>query len=112
MITEFDLKDIVSLAYNGDWVARKFFSNAGVYIGKMIANIVMLLDISLIILGGGVIDAGDILIKPINDALNDQLKHFPRDVMVKKAQIKDISGAIGALNLIYKYMNNGKSIQL
>ena len=107
-----DLKDVVNLACQGDKDAYGIFYEAGVHIGRMITNIVMLLDISLVILGGGVTGAGDLLLKPINKTLNDCLKHFKRNVEIKKSELGDSNGAIGALSLIYRQFNCGRLIQV
>ncbi|MEC0090212.1 ROK family protein [Paenibacillus macquariensis] len=111
-VSELDLKDVVSLAANGDAVARDIFKQAGVHLGKMIGSMIMLLDISLIVLGGGVTGAGDILLEPLNDTLKGYLKYVQRDMKVIEARLGDNSGAIGALNLIYKQLNDGNSIEV
>lgn len=109
---KYDLKDIVNLAYQGDSAAREVFLQAGVHIGKMIASIVMLLDISLVVIGGGVAGAGDILLAPVSNTVDACLKQFKRNVKIERSQLGDNNGAIGALSLIYRHINNGKFIQI
>jgi glucokinase len=100
------LNSLVDLAQQGDLLIESLFVDAGEHIGKMLSAIVMLLDIPLIILGGGVMEAGDLIFNPLNSTLNDRLKQFNRTVVIKKSQLGDNIGAIGALNLIYKKVNN------
>lgn len=106
----FSLEEIVGMAERGDSDAKGLFSQAGVHIGNVITGLVMLLDISTIILGGGVANSGDLLLKPASNTVNTCLKKFNRDINIKKAQLGEKSGAIGALGLIYENINGGKTI--
>ncbi len=104
------LGDVVNLAKKGDWLAIKAFSQAAEYIGRMAASLVMLLDVSIIVLGGGVSQVGDILIKPVSETLNTLISNFNRNVVIENSYLRDNSGVYGALALIYKLINNNKTI--
>lgn len=67
-------------------------------IAKAIYNLVMVLDISLIIVGGGAtIDS--YFIGELNEKINDRLKIFKRKVEIRTAYYKEYSGIMGALQL-------------
>ena len=105
---QLDLKEVADLAHNGNYEAREVFLQAGRYIGKMIAGIVMLLDISVVVIGGGVIEAGEVLLKPIRDTFDTHIKLLNRKVALEKTRLGDNNSAIGSLSLIYSYLNSGK----
>jgi glucokinase len=109
---DIDLKDVVELAYKGDNTAQEVFGQAGVHIGNMLVNIVMLLDIPLIVLGGGVADAGDILLKPVKNTVDMHLGKLKRSVLIKQAQLGTYSGAFGALSLAYRRINNNNNLKI
>jgi glucokinase len=107
---EFDLKDVVNLAKEGDRDSIAAFAETAAYIGKVMAELVMILDIPLIIVGGGVSMAGDILLKPIKEILNNYLEQFNHNIRVVGSQLGDNCGVIGALSLIYRHLNHGKMV--
>ncbi len=101
-----DLRDVVSVAAHGNAKAVDVLLQAGAYVGKMIAGLVMTLDLSLIILGGGATGAGDLLSEPVRDSVRRCLGVHQRDVKIVRCHLGDSSGTIGALNLIHQYVNN------
>lgn len=100
-----DLKEVVHLAGAGTVWAVQVFEEAGSYLANMMASLVMTLDLPLIVLGGGVIQAGDLILNPIRQGLDSFFSDSGRNVEVKVSQLVDDSGVIGALNLIYKHIN-------
>jgi glucokinase len=105
-----DLKEVARFAKMGLSDASGLFAEAGEHIGKMAASLVMVLDLQAIILGGGVMEAGDVLLESINTTLNVYLKSFKRDIKVIKSQMGDNNGPIGALNLIIRFADENKFI--
>ncbi len=57
-------KVVVQAARAGDRMARKLIAEVGSYLGRGIANIVSILNPEMVILGGGLFQAGDLLLKP------------------------------------------------
>ena len=60
---------ITDAAREGDPVALAAFNTTGQWLGAGIASLSVLLDPSCVVIGGGVIDAGDILLKPTREAV-------------------------------------------
>lgn len=58
-------KEVNEAAQQGDALARAIFTEAGMYIGAAIVNLIYLLDPGLFVLGGSVTQAGDLLFGPI-----------------------------------------------
>jgi glucokinase len=62
---EFTADDLAREATEGDDFALMMLERTGKYIGTGVASIINLLNIERIVLGGGVMQAGDLLLKPI-----------------------------------------------
>lgn len=108
--SELTLQKCVAYARQGNEELRQIFCRAGNYIGGALANLVILLDIPLIIVGGGVAQAGEILLGPIRDAAARSLGNR-RDICIVPSNLNDKNGVIGALVLAEKraYIGKGRS---
>ena len=92
---------VCEAAKAGDPVAQRIFTIMGEYIGIGMAGVVNLLNPEKIIIGGGVADAGDILIKPLVETLKKRaMKIAGETVEVVHAQLGNTAGVIGASLLI------------
>jgi glucokinase len=60
---------ITEAARAGDTVALTAFARTGDWLGAGIASLSVVLDPECVIIGGGVVDAGEILLKPIREAV-------------------------------------------
>jgi len=58
---------ITEAARDGDPVALAAFNTTGQWLGAGIASLAVLLDPACVVIGGGVIDAGEILLKPTRE---------------------------------------------
>jgi glucokinase len=65
MNKEFTAADIVREAKNGDDFSILMMERTGKYIGAAIASVINLLNIERIVLGGEVMEAGDLILNPI-----------------------------------------------
>jgi predicted NBD/HSP70 family sugar kinase len=65
----FTLHDAIDAALEGDAGCRRVIADAGRHIGVALANLVNLLSPELIIVGGELAGAGDVLLNPIRDAV-------------------------------------------
>lgn len=92
---------VAEAAKAGDPVARRIFTIMGEYIGIGMASVVNLLNPERIIVGGGVADAGDILMTPLKETLKKRaMKIAGEAVEVVPAQLGNTAGVIGASLLI------------
>ena len=62
---EFTADDVAHEAQNGDDFSLMMIERTGKFIGTGVASVINLLNIERIVLGGGVMDAGDLILKPI-----------------------------------------------
>jgi glucokinase len=65
MNKEFTAADIAHEAKNGDDFSLMMIERTGKYIGAAVASVINLLNIERIVLGGGVMEAGDLILDPI-----------------------------------------------
>src|SRR3989454_5282561 len=65
MNKDFTADDMAREAMEGDDFAMMMIERTGKYIGTGVASIINLLNIERIVLGGGVMQAGDLILKPI-----------------------------------------------
>jgi glucokinase len=62
---EFTADDVANEALNGDDFAAMMLERTGKYIGVAVASVINLLNIEKIVLGGGVMGAGELILNPI-----------------------------------------------
>ncbi|CAB4696171.1 unannotated protein [freshwater metagenome] len=92
---------ITEAARDGDPVALAAFNTTGQWLGAGIASLSVLLDPACVVIGGGVIDAGEILLKPTRESLERTMpfagKHpYPQ---VIAAQLGNEAGLVGVADL-------------
>ncbi len=99
-IREDNIIKIQENAKKGNSLCKKVYDIAGTSLGIGLSDIVKILDPELILLGGGISNSGNLILKP---AVNEMKKRIyfkiPR---VKIVKLKDNAGAIGAACLFLK----------
>ena len=92
---------VAQAALQGDPVSIQIFKQMGKIIGTGLASVVNLLNPEKIIIGGGVADAGEILLEPIRQTILDRAMPIQGNtVKVVPAQLANSAGVIGASLLI------------
>ena len=92
---------VAQAALQGDAVSIQIFKQMGKIIGTGLASVVNLLNPEKIIIGGGVADAGSILLDPIKATIIDRAMPIQASsVEVVPAQLANTAGVIGASLLI------------
>ena len=92
---------VTAAAVDGDPVARLAFQRIGDHLGRGLADLAEVLDPRAFVVGGGVSDAGDLLLEPARTALARELPDWsPDDVpAVLRAALGTGAGAVGAADL-------------
>lgn len=92
---------VTSAAKAGDPVAREAFAQVGYWLGNGLADMVQILDPQLLVIGGGVIDAGDLLLHPTRAAYEAALAQRGRLAVaeVRGALLGNLAGVVGAADL-------------
>lgn len=92
---------ITSAARDGDPFAIGQLALLGTWLGEGIASLAEVLDPAVVVIGGGVSEAGDLLLDPIREAFLPQLTaraHRPI-LEIRKARLGNRAGLIGAADL-------------
>jgi glucokinase len=92
---------ITDAARDGDAVALAAFNTTAQWLGAGIASLSVILDPECVIIGGGVIDAGNILLDPMKDALDRYMpfagKHPYPEII--PATLGNMAGLVGVADL-------------
>ena len=90
-------EEAVARAREGDARAREGLAQAGRYLGIGIANLVVVVTPDVVVIGGGVSAAGDLLFEPIRAELRRRVHITDLDrVRLVAAELGTLAGAIGA----------------
>ena len=88
-----DARDLSRAAAHGDPASVELITNAGRQIGRMLAGIVNFFNPSLIVIGGGVAGAGDLLLATIRESVyRRSLPLATRDLVVKRSTLEGLGG--------------------
>ena len=102
-INRIEAKTVFEAAHLGDQMAIQITERAMQYIGIGLANYINLLDPDLIILFGGLTNAGDIFLKKIKEVLRErQMKFAGRQVKLVISQMGENGTAVGSASLVLK----------
>jgi glucokinase len=91
-------QQVADAAAQGDSLARAAFDRAGYYLGIALANYLALFDPSIVVFGGGVARAGDLLFKPMEESLRKHVLHprYLEGLVIARAALGDDAGLLGA----------------
>jgi len=89
---------VVNAARDGDLLAGQVVESAGNYLGMAIASLVHLFDPEVVVIGGGVSNAGGLILEPISKSMDDCLMaDFVGRTRVVQSELGDNSGLMGAI---------------
>ncbi len=91
-------RDVIAAARRGDLVSQQIVSEAGVHLGTALASLVNLFNPSMVVVGGGVAQIGDLLLEPIRETVHQRsLLPASRSVRITSALLGRRSSAMGAV---------------
>ena len=95
-------KVIFDAANAGDEFSINFIKNLGSKLGYGLVSVINILDISTVILGGGVSGFGEFLFIPLEAAIKERvLKPLKTRLKVKHSKLKNEAGIKGAAALVF-----------
>lgn len=102
-------QDVFSAAAEGDLVAERLVDDLAYYLAIACVNLCRLIDLQAIVIGGGVANAGDGLIKPLRRAFSRQNWGIAGGVMpnLSVTELGNDAGFIGAAALAMADLNDG-----
>ncbi len=94
--------DVAQAAQGGDALAQRIFTQAAEHLGRALAGFLHIFNPSIVILGGGVVQAGDVLLRPLEAALRTSVMSpaYLEGMVLTTAALGDDAGLLGALTMI------------
>jgi glucokinase-like ROK family protein len=94
-------RDVAESARRGDQASVQLLRQAGRHIGQMLATAVNILNPSLIVIGGGVAGAGDVLMASIREVVYGRsLPLATRHLQIRQSILGDRAGVTGAAAMV------------
>jgi glucokinase len=89
---------VFDAALHGDQTARELFGQIGYWLGLGIASVVNLLDIELVVVGGGLVSAGELILVPARESFGRFLFGRARRLLpeIVPARFGPDAGVVGA----------------
>lgn len=93
-------KEVFIEAAKGDAEAKRILDNALYYLGITVSNVMSHLDPEKIVMGGGVINGGDIVLETVKKVVAERcLSVFAENCSIEKAKLGGQAGVLGAAAL-------------
>jgi glucokinase len=94
--------EVYKAILEGDAGALRILGDLGAWLGQAIGSLVAVLDPEVVVIGGGVSAAGDLLLEPIRQAY---LAHLPArgyrpELKITAAEFVNDAGVVGAADLV------------
>jgi glucokinase len=101
-------RDVSEAAQQGDALAIHALSRAGEHLGQAIAGFLHTFNPSIVVLGGGVTQSGDLLLAPMRRTLEASVmdKSFLKNLQIVPAALGDDAGLMGALALAHTMLED------
>lgn len=100
-------KTVALAARQGDPLACDVVAKAATYLGIGLANLVNTFNPELIVIGGGVSQMGDMLLKPARKVVKERAFHLPsRTVRIVRARLGGNAGIMGAAAYVLEQQLN------
>ncbi len=95
-----DPKRVAERAEDGDPIALEIWQEVGEQLAVGLSNVLWVLNLEYVVIGGGMAKAGDVLFKPMRAHLEEQMDPFFTDQLeIVPAQFGNEAGMIGAAAL-------------
>lgn len=103
---------VTALAQEGDELAIELLAELGQWIGKGCSNLASVLDPEIYVIGGGVVEAGDFLIRPAQEAYEAALPAISVRTIapIVAAHLRNDAGIVGAAALAFESSPEGSSL--
>ena len=104
-------KAICEAAENGDKFSREVYDFVGERLGEALVSAIRILDVTTVVLAGGVAGAFKFFENKMNEVLHHKLpEYYLKDLVVTQSKITQNAGLLGAAALIKQDFDVSKSI--
>jgi predicted NBD/HSP70 family sugar kinase len=98
---ELTVRQMIVLAREGDAGCRRAIADAGQVVGGVVAGLVNLFSPEMVVIGGDLGEAGDLLLDPLREAVRrDALPAAAADLKVVAGELGERANLLGALALV------------
>jgi len=98
---------IYQAARGGDAIAQDIYERAGFYIGIAVSNVLTMVGPRKVVIGGGVAQAGEMLLEPIRRTVNERVFiMLASEAEIVLAELGTNAGIIGAAMWAYERITN------
>jgi glucokinase len=102
-------KDVTEAAIAGDEVAAEVIATAGRHLGVGLANFANVFEPDVIVIGGGVSAAGELLLEPAREEMRSRALPPMNETRVEVAQLGSDAGMIGAAAMALVELGSSES---
>jgi glucokinase len=107
----FTSKEIAQAAFAGDVLAKEAFEEIGHYLGIGLTNLIHILNPEIVIFGGGVMNAAELLLPTVERIVHERcIPRMSQQVTIVKSALGSEAGIKGAAGLIFA--NDNKEIPI
>ncbi len=99
-------KDVLDAAASGDPFGLDAARFAGEMIGRALACISGVADPQAFLIGGGISEAGDVILDPIKESFRRNVFHTSTDAVIRTAELKNDAGIYGAYHAVRVHLEN------
>ncbi len=99
-IDNFTCKDVFDAGKAGDALALEILEQVYEYLGRFLANVCVVVDPEIVVLGGGVSRAGQPLLDGAKKYFDKYIFHASKDIRFALASLGNDAGAYGAFKLV------------
>ena len=94
--------NVAAAAQAGDPLALRIFTKAGTHLGRALAGFLHIFNPEVVILGGGVTQAGGVLLRPLEETMRAEVMSpaYLEGLKITTAELGDNAGLLGALAAI------------
>ncbi len=95
-----DAETLAEDGYAGDMIAIEAYRRAGNAVGVGLASVAALLDLDIAVIGGGLVQSGELLMTPIKQAFEEHAgMTFVKRMKIVPAELGQLAGVVGAAAL-------------
>ena len=97
---------VTEAAQKGDKAAMQVFAEVGFWLGIGINNVINIFNPELVVIGGGVSEAGELILKPARKVVSERALHPNQDVArIVLADLGNRAGMLGAAALVFEELS-------
>jgi glucokinase len=90
---------VIQAALSGDLLAKELLADMGSFLGIGLASLLNIFNPQVVVLGGGLVSAGELLLGPTEATMNRLRMKLREDVPLRTAELGAFSGVVGAAML-------------